>query len=81
MLFRRKDEFPDDVTAFMTLKRSVRFAAGGSTAERCTQPVRPKVPTAVTLTAYSTVVVVAPDASVATAATCAVSLRMSRAAK
>ena len=79
----RSDESPAAASTLTTAKTSVTEAAGGSTAERCTQPERPKASTAVTLTAYSTVVVVPPDASVAIAVTSAESLRVvvSRATK
>ena len=75
MLSTRKDELPVATSTLTTEKSSLTDAAGGSTAERCTQPERPLAPTTATLTAYSTVVLVAPDALLATAATCAVSLR------
>jgi len=81
-LSTRKDELPAAASTFTTANSSVTEVAGGSTAERCTQPERPKASTVVTLTAYSTVVVV-PDASVAIAVTSAESLRVvvSRATK
>jgi hypothetical protein len=73
------DELPVDMPpALTTDSRSTTDAAGGSVADRRTQPERPKVPTCATLTLYSTVVVAWPAASVATAATCAESLRKSR---
>jgi len=81
MLSTRKDELPVAASTLTTAKIRSTDAAGGSTAVRRTQPERPKAPTAATLTAYSSVTVVAPDGCVATAATCAVSSRKSRAMK
>jgi len=75
MLSTRKDELPVATSTLTTENRSLTDAAGGSTTERCTQPERPLAPTTATLTVYSTVVLAAPNASLATAATCAVSLR------
>jgi len=82
MLSTRRDELPAAALTLTMANFSVTEVAGGSTTERVTQPERPNEPTAVTLTAYSTVVVV-PDASVAIAVTSAESLRVvvSRATK
>jgi len=93
MLSTRNDELPADTPSPLTTdscsttdaapsRRRSRDSAGavggGSTALRRTHPVRPNTPTSETETLYSTVVVTAPDADVATAATCALSLRKSR---
>jgi len=93
MLSTRNDELPADTPSPLTTDScstmdaapsrrragsSAGAAGGGSTALRRTHPVRPNTPTSETETLYSTVVVTAPDADVATAATCALSLRKSR---
>ena len=82
MLSTSSDELPVDMPPPLTTdSRSITDAAGDNTADRRTQPEEPNVPTSATLTLYSTVVVTWPAASVATAVTCAESLRKSRDAK
>ena len=76
MLSTRNDELPAATPSpFTTDSCSTTDAAGGSTAVRRVQLVRPKMPISETDTLYSTLVVTSPDAAVAIAATCALSLR------
>jgi len=82
MLSTRSDESPPATPSPLTTEnRNTTNLAGGSTALPCSQPERPLKPTLATLMLNSTVVVTSPEAAVDTAATCATSLRKSRAMK